>query len=86
MVRAMKFEKILLLQQNMLGDVIVSTGLVRAIREEFPRSKIAFLVSPATADLVRLPFVDELIAYEKGNADAAGHKKNLALRRGAVSG
>ena len=66
MVRAMKFEKILLLQQNMLGDVIVSTGLVRAIREEFPQSKIAFLVSPATADLVRLPFVDELIAYEKG--------------------
>ena len=62
----MKFDKILLLQQNMLGDVIVSTGLVRAIREEFPQSKIAFLVSPATADLVRLPFVDELIAYEKG--------------------
>lgn len=62
----MKFNKILLLQQNMLGDVIVSTGLVRAIREEFPQSKIAFLVSPATANLMRLPFVDELIAYEKG--------------------
>lgn len=62
----MKFDKILLLQQNMLGDVIISTGLVRAIREEFPRSRIAFLVSPATADLVRVPFVDDLIAYEKG--------------------
>lgn len=62
----MNFNKILLLQQNMLGDVIVSTGLVRAIREEFPQSKIAFLVSPATAGLMRLPFVDELIPYEKG--------------------
>lgn len=66
MVRIMKFDKILLLQQNMLGDVIVSTGLVRAIREEFPASKLAFLVSPATANLMRLPFVDELIPYEKG--------------------
>lgn len=61
-----KFDKILLLQQNMLGDVIISTGFVKAVREQFPNSKIAFLVSPETAELVRLPFIDELVIYKKG--------------------
>lgn len=50
----------------MIGDVIISTGFVKAIREQFPQSKIAFLVSPETADLVNLPFVDDLIIYKKG--------------------
>lgn len=62
----MKFNKILVIQYNMLGDVVLSTGIVRALRAQFPHSKIAFLVSPETADLVRLPFVDEVIAYDKG--------------------
>ena len=50
----------------MLGDVIISTGFVKAVREQFPNSKIAFLVSPETADLMHLPFIDDLIIYEKG--------------------
>ena len=62
----MKFDKILLLQQNALGDVVLSTGLVRAIREQFPSSKIAFLVSPQAARLVDLSYVDELVVYTKG--------------------
>ena len=57
----MKFDKILVLQQNALGDVVVSTGVLRALREKFPQSRIAFLVSPETADLVRVPFVDEVV-------------------------
>ena len=62
----MKFDKILVLQQNALGDVVISTGVLKALREKFPQSRIAFLVSPETADLVRLPFVDEVISYTKG--------------------
>lgn len=62
----MKFDKILVLQQNALGDVVVSTGVLRALREKFPQSRIAFLVSPETADLVRVPFVDEVVPYTKG--------------------
>ena len=62
----MKFDKILLIQYNMLGDVICSTAIVKAVRDQFPNSKIAFLVSPETAELVRLPFIDELVVYDKG--------------------
>ncbi len=61
-----KFDKILIVQYNMLGDVILSTGIVKAVRDQFPNSKIAYLVSPETADLVRLPFIDELVVYDKG--------------------
>ena len=62
----MKFDKILVLQQNALGDVVISTGVLKAIREQFPHSKLAFLVSPQTADLMKLPFIDELVIYDKG--------------------
>ena len=57
----MKFDKILVLQQNALGDVVISTGVLKAIHDQFPNSKLAFLVSPETADLMKLPFVDELV-------------------------
>lgn len=62
----MKFDKILVLQQNALGDVVISTGVLKAIHDQFPNSKLAFLVSPETADLMKLPFVDELVIYDKG--------------------
>lgn len=55
-----------MLQQNLLGDVVLSTGIIRALREDFPQSKIGFLVPPGPAPLVRLPFIDELIVYTKG--------------------
>ncbi len=47
-----KLNKILLLQQNAPGDVIISTGVVHAFREQFPDSKIAYLVDPSMADLM----------------------------------
>lgn len=62
----MKFDKILLLAQNALGDVILTTGFVKAVRDRFPESKIAFLMAPFAADLMQLPFVDEVIPYTKG--------------------
>lgn len=62
----MKFDRILLLQQNALGDVVLSTGMVKAFREQFPKSTIAFLADPRFTPLVDLPFIDELIPYTKG--------------------
>ena len=62
----MKFDKVLFLQQNALGDVVLSTGVIKAFREQFPYSHIAFLVSPETADLMDLSFVDEVVPYTKG--------------------
>ncbi len=62
----MKFEKILITQQNMIGDAVISTGFVKAVRETFPKSKIAYMVLPEAANLVKLPFIDEIVPYKKG--------------------
>ena len=64
----MKFDKILVLNQNMIGDIVLSTPVLKALRDKFPQSKIAFLISKDTAPLVQgLPFIDEVICYEKGD-------------------
>lgn len=64
----MKFDKILVLNQNMIGDIVLSTPVLKALRDKFPQSKIAFLISEDTAPLVQgLPFIDEVICYEKGD-------------------
>ncbi len=62
----MKFNKILLLAQNALGDVILTTGFAKAIREQFPSSRLAFLCAPFASELCHLPFIDDMITYTKG--------------------
>lgn len=62
----MNFGKILLLAQNALGDVLLTTGFSRAVRETFPKSHIALLCPPFAAEIVRLPWLDEIIPYAKG--------------------
>ncbi len=62
----MEFNKILLLAQNALGDVILTTGFAKAVREQFPYSRLAFLCAPFAAELCHLSFIDDMIPYTKG--------------------
>ena len=62
----MKINKVLFINGNAVGDVILSTAIIKAFHEQFPKSKITFLVRQETASLVeRLPFIDEVVCYEK---------------------
>ena len=45
--------KILIIRLSSLGDVVLSSPLVRMVRRRFPESKIDFLVKTEYADLVR---------------------------------
>lgn len=62
----MKFDKILVLAQNMLGDVILVSGVLKALRTQFPKSKIGLLCAPFAVDIMQLSFIDEVIPYAKG--------------------
>ncbi len=62
----MKFNKIVLLAQNALGDVILTTGFAKALRSKFPDSRIVLLCAPFASDLCRIPCLDEVIPYTKG--------------------
>ncbi|MCK4403643.1 MAG: glycosyltransferase family 9 protein [candidate division Zixibacteria bacterium] len=60
-------QKILLIQLRRIGDVLMCTPTLRALREHFPKSYIAFLTEKESSDLLTLnPYLDEVIVLERG--------------------
>ena len=67
--------KILIIKFSSLGDVILSTAAIRAIREKFGKHyKISFLVGQESKEvLLRCPYIDELLVADLKNRDS-GYK------------
>ena len=66
------FKRILIVRTDRIGDVLLSTPVIKALRENYPNSYIAMMVSPHTKDIVEgNPYLDEAIIYDKD----AKHKK-----------
>lgn len=66
--RAMSYEyrRILIVRTDRIGDVLLSTPVVRALRDNFPHAYIAMMVSPYAKDIVEgNPYLDEVIIYDK---------------------
>lgn len=67
--------KILIIKLSSLGDIILSTAALRAIREKFPQGtrenfKISFLIQEESKDiLLRSPYIDELLVCDLKNKD-----------------
>jgi ADP-heptose:LPS heptosyltransferase len=58
--------KIVIIQLRRIGDVLLSTPVVRALKTHFPRSYIAFLVERESSDLLTLnPYLNEVIILER---------------------
>ena len=58
--------KILLTRTDRLGDVVLSTPAIKAVRTHYPNAQIAFMVRPYTRDIVEgNPNIDEIIIYDK---------------------
>ncbi len=66
---ALKHYKILIIKFSSLGDIILSTAALRAIREKFLHNhKISFLVGEESKDvLLSCPYIDELIVCDFKN-------------------
>lgn len=59
--------KILIIKFSSLGDIILSTAAIKAIREKFPKDKykISFLVGEESKDiLLGSPYIDELLVCD----------------------
>jgi len=57
---------ILLTRTDRIGDVVLSTPAIKAVREKFPDAYIAFMVRPYAKDIVKgNPSLDEVIIYDK---------------------
>lgn len=61
--------KILLIRLDRIGDVVLSTPVIKALRDAYPKSHIAFMVRPYCRDIVEgNPYLDEVIIYDKGGS------------------
>lgn len=62
--RAKDIKKILLLNTTAMGDTLLSTPAIRALREAFPDARITSLVSPMAKEiLLNNPNIDRFIDY-----------------------
>lgn len=56
----------MIIQLRRIGDVLLSTPVIRALRTHFPKSHIAFLTERESSDLLALnPYLDEVIILER---------------------
>lgn len=59
-------EKILLIRLSSMGDVILTTALVRCLRKSFPTARIDFAVASQFAGAIEHnPYIDNVIRYDK---------------------
>lgn len=62
----MASEKILLIRLSSLGDVVLTTPAIRAVRTHFPEAYIAMLVAKQSADVLREnPHLNEIITFDR---------------------
>jgi heptosyltransferase-3 len=77
-------KRILIIQLRRIGDVLMCTPALRALRKKFPQSHIAFLTENESASLLsENPYLNELIVWDKKkyNNPFYSIKKVLELRR-----
>ncbi len=59
-------KRILITRTDRIGDVVLSTPFIKALRKHYPHAFIAMVVSPHSKDIVDgNPWLDEVIVYDK---------------------
>lgn len=62
-------KKILITRTDRIGDVLLSTPAIKALRKSFPQSHVALMVRPYARDIaLGNPYLDEVIIYDKYRA------------------
>jgi heptosyltransferase-3 len=78
-------EKILVVRTDRIGDVILSTPVLEAIKSSYPKSHITMMISPYTKDVVKNnPRVDDVIIddYENIHRGMGGFFRLIKKVRG----
>jgi lipopolysaccharide heptosyltransferase II len=61
-----QYQRVLIVRTDRLGDVLLSTPVIKALRQKLPQAYISMLVSPYTKDaLDGNPDLDEIITFDK---------------------
>ena len=66
-------KRIIIIRMDRIGDVVLSTPAIKAVREAYPDSKITVLVGSYAKEVIEgNPYIDEVITYDK-----SGNEKGL---------
>ncbi|MBN1480226.1 lipopolysaccharide heptosyltransferase II [candidate division KSB1 bacterium] len=78
-----EIQKILLVQTAFIGDVILTTPLIRSIKSAFPNALLDVLVIPQTSHVLQNnPFIQTLLTFDKRADKKRAFRKTLRrLRR-----
>jgi len=61
-----KFKRILIVRTDRIGDVLLSTPAIKALRDANPNAYIAMMVAPSARDIAEgNPYLDEVLIYDK---------------------
>lgn len=59
-------KNIIIIRMDRIGDVVLSTPAIKAVRDAYPDSRIAVLVRPYAKEVVAgNPYIDDVITYDK---------------------
>jgi len=59
-------DKILVVNVNWMGDVVFSSSVFKALKEQFPESQLSCLAVPRVVEILEsIPYIDEIIVYDE---------------------
>ncbi len=62
----MKKIRILIIHTAFIGDIVLSTPLIKKLRDTYPKAEITYLTTPAGASILRNnPYLTHIIEYDK---------------------
>jgi lipopolysaccharide heptosyltransferase II len=75
------FHKILIIRLSSIGDIILTTPLLRSIRKAYPNAFITYITKKQYAGLLAdSPYINELIAFDKSEGFRGLRKIKRSLR------
>jgi predicted lipopolysaccharide heptosyltransferase III len=75
-------DRILVIKLRYLGDVLLSTPVLAALRAAFPKARLSMLVNPGTeAMIAENPHLDEVLIAERGRFPLRQVRFAVSLRR-----
>lgn len=62
------YKRILIVRTDRIGDVLLTTPVIKALRDSLGQAYIAIMVNPSVIEIVKdNPYLDEVIIYDKEN-------------------
>jgi len=61
-----RYRRILIVRTDRIGDLLLSTPVIYALRQKYPQAYISVMVAPYAKDIIEAnPYLDEIIVYDK---------------------